>query len=298
MVQTHPETQTSYSVWLLCFFPLTLKVLSSEKRFREKATMSDCCFKCLKCLFCFFNVLLFLVGAAMFSIGLWVLITKSAYVSILQSVFESFQSLLYIFIAVGAVAMFLGLWGSLGLYFGMKFVLIAYIPLLIIIVIFHFFPGLFVYFKQKKMEDNLNKNVLSLIQNYNPMDQANQHKEITWDYVQVRLSCCGWTGPENWENNTFFQDKMGTYPCSCSIHPASFQPALGVCRLNTVSHKSGVNDWPVKKQGCGTLVRKWFKKVADAIFLVSFIVITFEILGIGLSFYICAGRNVYAVGHR
>ncbi|XP_013919250.1 PREDICTED: CD82 antigen-like [Thamnophis sirtalis] len=257
--------------------------------------MSKCFFKCLKCLFFFFNVLLFLVGGAMFSIGLWILITKSAYVSLLQSVFDSFQGLLYIFIAVGALAMFLGLWGSLGLYFGVKFALIAYIPLLIVIVIFHFFPGLFI--KQQKTEDNLNKNVLSLIHNYNPMDQANQHKEIALDYVQVKLACCGWTGPENWKNNTFFQEKMGTYPCSCSDHPASFQPALGVCRLNTVSPKSVASDWPVKKQGCRTLVQKWFKKVADALFLVSFVVIAFEILGIGLAFYICAGRNVYAVGH-
>lgn len=296
MVQTHPETQPSNSVWLPCFFPLTLKVLSSEKRFCEKATMSNCFYKCLKYLFCFFNVLLFLVGATMFSVGLWVLLTKSAYVSILQSVFDSFQSLLYIFIAVGALAMFLGLWGSLGLYFGVKFALIGYIPLLIVIVIFHFFPGFFI--KQQKTEDNLNKNVLNLIHNYNPTDQVNQHKEIALDYVQVQLSCCGWTGPENWKNNTFFQEKMGTYPCSCSNHPTSFQPALGVCRLNAVSHKSMESDWPVKKQGCRMLVRKWFKKVADALFLVSFIVIAFEILGIGLSFYICAGRNVYAIGHR
>uniref|UniRef100_A0A8C5RT20 Tetraspanin n=1 Tax=Laticauda laticaudata TaxID=8630 RepID=A0A8C5RT20_LATLA len=189
---------------------------------REKATMANCCFNCLKCLFCFFNVLLFLVGAAMFSLGLWVLITKSAYISILQSVFDSFQSLLYIFIAVGALAMFLGLWGCLGVYhFGVKFALIAYIPLLIVIIIFHFFPGLFVHFKQQKMEDELNKNILSLIQNYNPMDQANQHKRLTLDYVQGRMSCCGWTGPENWKNNTFFQDKMGTYPCSCNVRTST-----------------------------------------------------------------------------
>ncbi|XP_058028314.1 CD82 antigen-like [Ahaetulla prasina] len=298
MVQTHPETQPSYCVWSPCFFPSTLKVLSSEERFREKATMPNCCCKCLKGLFCFFNGLLFVVGATMFSLGLWVLITKSVYVSAMQSVFDKFQIMLYIFIVVGALAMFLGLWGSLGLFFGVRFVLIAYIPLLIVVVIFHFFPGLFFYFENQKTEDNLAKNVLSLIQSYNPMDQANQHKEITWDYVQVQLSCCGWSGPENWKNNSFFQEKVGTYPCSCSNHPASFQPALGVCRLNTVSHKSVVNDWPVQKQGCSTPVRKWFKAVADIMFLVSFIVIAFEILGISLSFYICAGRNVYAVGHR
>ncbi|XP_026578085.1 CD82 antigen-like [Pseudonaja textilis] len=260
--------------------------------------MANCCLKCLKCLFCFFNVLLFLVGAAMFSLGLWVLITKSAYISILQSVFDSFQSLLYIFIAIGALAMFLGLWGCLGVYhFGVKFALMAYIPLLIVLIIFHFFPGLFVYFKQQKMEDELNKTILSLIQNYNPMDQANQHKRLTLDYVQARMSCCGWTGPENWKNNTFFQNKMGTYPCSCSNHPNNFQPMLGVCQLNTVSHKSVVSDWPVKKQGCDTRVQKWLKSVADAIFLASFLMIAFEILGIGLSFYIYAGRNVYAEGH-
>uniref|UniRef100_A0A8C6XKB6 Tetraspanin n=1 Tax=Naja naja TaxID=35670 RepID=A0A8C6XKB6_NAJNA len=251
-------------------------------RLREKATMVNCCFKCLKCLFCFFNILLFLVGAAMFSLGLWVLITKSAYISILQSVFDSFQSLLYIFIAVGALAMFLGLWGCLGVYyFGVKFALIAYIPLLIVIIIFHFFPGLFVYFKQQKMEDKLNKNILILIQNYDPMDQANQHKRLTLDYVQARMSCCGWTGPENWKNNTFFQDKMGTYPCSFEHRP----------------HKSVVSDWPVKKQGCDSRVQNWLKKVADAIFLVSFLMIAFEILGIGLSFYLYAGQNVYAEGH-
>lgn len=296
MVQTHTETKPSDSVWSPCFFPL--KVPSSEERFCEKATMPCCCCKCLKGLFCFFNVLLFLMGAAMFSLGLWVLITKSAYITALQSVFDSFRILLYIFIVVGAVAMFLGLWGILGFYFGVKFILIGYIPLLIVIILFHFFPGMFVYLKQQTIDDNLAKNVLSLIQNYNPMDQANQHKEITWDYVQVKMSCCGWSGPENWKNNTFFQDKMGTYPCSCSDHPTSFQPALGICRLNTVSHKSEVIDWPVKKQGCDTPVRKWFKMVTNTLFLVSFIVIAFEILGIGLTFYICAGRNVYAVGHR
>ncbi|XP_039225222.1 CD82 antigen-like [Crotalus tigris] len=259
--------------------------------------MAIFCCPCLKCLFCFFNALLFLVGATMFSLGLWVLITKSAYISLLQSAFDSFRSLLYIFIAIGAFTMFLGLWGTLGLFYGVRFVLIVYIPLLILIVIFHFFPGLFMNFQQKKIEDKLTKNILGFIQNYNPMDRANQHKAIAWDYVQIQLSCCGWTGPENWKNNTFFQDQVGIYPCSCSSHPASFQPVLGVCRLTAVSHKSVVDDWPVTKQGCGTLVQKRFKKVANTVFVVSFVVLFSEILGIGLSFYICAGRNVYVEGH-
>ncbi|XP_015683781.1 CD82 antigen-like [Protobothrops mucrosquamatus] len=233
----------------------------------------------------------------MFSLGLCVLITKSAYISLLQSAFDSFQSLLYVFIAVGAFTMFLGLWGTLGLFFGVRFVLIIYIPLLILIVAFHFFPSLFMNFQQKKIEDKLTKNILGFIENYNPMDRANQHKAIAWDYVQVQLSCCGWTGPENWKNNTFFQDQVGIYPCSCSNHPAGFQPALGVCRLSAVSHKPVVDDWPVTKQGCGTLLQKRFKRVANTVFVVSFIVVFSEILGIGLSFYICAGRNVYAEGH-
>ncbi|XP_015683780.1 CD82 antigen-like [Protobothrops mucrosquamatus] len=255
------------------------------------------CWPCLKCLFCCFNILLFLVGATMLSLGLWLLNTKSPYIFLLQIMFDSFQSLVYISIIVGAFTMFLGLWGSLGLFYDMQFVLSIYIPLLIFTVAFHFFPGLFMNFQQKKIEDKLTKNILGLIQNYNPMDGANQHKEIAWDYAQVQLSCCGWTGPENWKNNTFFQDQVGIYPCSCSSHPAGFQPALGVCRLTAVSHKSVVDDWPVTKQGCGTLVQKRFKRVANTVFVVSFVVVFSEILGIGLSFYICAGRNVYAEGH-
>ncbi|XP_070593386.1 CD82 antigen-like [Erythrolamprus reginae] len=238
------------------------------------------------------------MGLLIFSVGLWVLITKSAYISILQSFFESVKALVVVFIGIGAAMMFLGLWGSLGFYFGAKFVMVGYIVLLLLIVAVHFFSGFFVSSQNQQMEDKLKKTALNLIWHYNPTDKANQHGEKTWDYLQVQLSCCGWTGPENWENNTFFQHKMGTYPCSCSIPSTSFQPAPGVCRLNTVSRHSGVSDWPVNKQGCGTRVQKRLKKIVDAISLVSFMVIAFEVLGIGLSFYICTGRNVCAVDRR
>ncbi|XP_063148741.1 CD82 antigen-like [Candoia aspera] len=188
----------------------------------------------------------------MFGFGIWVLISKSAFIPFLQFLTPSFNKLLYIFIAVGAFTMILALSGILGVFWGKRYILFLYIPLLLLIFLLHLIPGLFIYLRQLMIEENISKSIISLIQTYNPTDTTNQTKEIAWDYAQFKLSCCGWTGLENWRNNTFFQGKAGTYPCSCSNHITNFQTALGVCTLDTISYKAAVDDWPVKNQGCET----------------------------------------------
>uniref|UniRef100_A0A8D0DID3 Tetraspanin n=1 Tax=Salvator merianae TaxID=96440 RepID=A0A8D0DID3_SALMN len=229
--------------------------------------MGSGCLKVTKYFLFLFNLLFFILGAVILGFGIWILVDKVSFISVLQASSPSLRIVAYILIGVGTVTMLMGFLGCLGAVNEIRCLL-----------------GL--------VEEEMSKIVGTLIQTYNPYDDKNRTFENTWDYVQTQLSCCGWTGPNDWINNTLLQDKNQTlYPCSCGNSSQDYRAGVSFCTLDTASVNTTVVEWPVKKQGCMEGVQKWLQENLGIILGVCTGVAVIELLGMVLS--ICLCKNIH-----
>ncbi|XP_062973516.1 CD82 antigen [Elgaria multicarinata webbii] len=254
--------------------------------------MGSGCLKVTKYFLFLFNLLFFILGAVILGFGIWILVDKSSFISVLQASSSSLKVGAYILIGVGAVTMLMGFLGCVGAVNEIRCLLGLYFTCLLLILIAQIAAGLLIYFQRNALKAEMSGIVGDLIQNYNPYDDNNRTLETAWDYVQTQLSCCGWTGPETWKNNTFLQERNQTsYPCSCSNESTDSQAEVGFCPLDIASNTTTIEDWPVRKQGCMKGVQNWLQENLGIILGVCTGVAVIELLGMVLS--ICLCKNIH-----
>ncbi|XP_042294488.1 CD82 antigen [Sceloporus undulatus] len=254
--------------------------------------MGSGCLKVTKYFLFLFNLLFFILGAVILGFGIWILVDKSSFISVLQTSSYSLKVGAYILIGVGAVTMLMGFLGCVGAVNEIRCLLGLYFTCLLLILIAQVAAGLLIYFQRNALKAEMSEIVGDLIQNYNPYDESNRNLETAWDYVQTQLSCCGWSGPENWKNNTVLQEKNQTsYPCSCSNDSVDSVAEVGFCPLETASNTTTFEDWPVRKQGCMKGVQNWLQENLGIILGVCTGVAVVELLGMVLS--ICLCKNIH-----
>ncbi|XP_044291846.1 CD82 antigen [Varanus komodoensis] len=254
--------------------------------------MGSGCLKVTKYFLFLFNLLFFILGAVILGFGIWILVDKSSFISVLQTSSSSLTVGAYILIGVGAVTMLMGFLGCVGAVNEIRCLLGLYFTCLLLILIAQIAAGLLIYFQRNALKAEMSGIVGELIQNYNPYDDHNRTLETAWDYVQTQLLCCGWTGPETWRNNTVLQERNQTaYPCSCSNNTVDSLSEVGFCTLVSVSNTTSVDDWPVRKQGCMKGVQNWLQENLGIILGVCTGVAVIELLGMVLS--ICLCKNIH-----
>ncbi|KAH0620772.1 hypothetical protein JD844_021528 [Phrynosoma platyrhinos] len=294
-----------------------------------------------------------ILGAVILGFGIWILVDKSSFISVLQTSSYSLKVGAYILIGVGSVTMLMGFLGCVGAVNEIRCLLGLYFTCLLLILIAQVAAGLLIYFQRNALKAEMSGIVGNLIQNYNPYDESNRNLETAWDYVQTQescksrafglafmvgelqkqtwwvtscaglaqifvkdgkhcrtagiaesgkvgysnlsmseLSCCGWSGPGNWKNNTVLQEKNQTsYPCSCSNDSVDSVAEVGFCPLETASNNTTFEDWPVRKQGCMKGVQNWLQENLGIILGVCTGVAVIELLGMVLS--ICLCKNIH-----
>uniref|UniRef100_A0A8D2LAX7 Tetraspanin n=1 Tax=Varanus komodoensis TaxID=61221 RepID=A0A8D2LAX7_VARKO len=247
--------------------------------------MGNRCHKVTMYFFVFFNHLFFILGALIVAAGIWILFDKGSFSYFLHTSLSSFKAGVYLFIGVGAVTMTMGFLGCVGAFYEIQCLLGLYIICLLLILAVQVTAGLLLYLQHSTIQVRMSRIVTDLIQDYNPNDETNQTAERAWDYVQTSLSCCGWTGPENWKiNSALHNSDPPSYPCSCS---KLSQVPVGFCPLDAASPGPTPAKWPVAQQGCKEVVRKWSQeKLGGALGICTGVALT-ELLGTLLSVLLC-----------
>ncbi|XP_062979656.1 CD82 antigen-like [Elgaria multicarinata webbii] len=252
--------------------------------------MGHCCLKVTMYFFVFFNHLFIILGALVLAAGLWILFDKYTFIFFRQASPPSFTASVYLIIVVGAITMMMGFLGCVGAFYGIQCLLGLYITCLLLILAAQISAGLLLYLQGNELHAMMAKRVSDVLHHYNPIDETNQTAEIAWDFIQTRLSCCGWTGPENWKNNTVLRENNWKfYPCSCSNVS---QIPVGFCPLDTASGSVADDEWPVTTQGCQQMMRKWMQEKLDSILAVCLGVAITEILGMLFSICICKSKTL------
>ncbi|KAG7245415.1 hypothetical protein INR49_010866 [Caranx melampygus] len=124
---------------------------------------------CLKCLLFLFNVLFWVAGGAVLAVGLWTLVEKSDYISLLNSGYYSASA--YILIAAGAIVIVTGIIGCCATLKEMRSLLIVYLVLLLCIFLLEIIAGLLAYITYQEcfplcyqLDDELRQNLMVTMQ--------------------------------------------------------------------------------------------------------------------------------------
>lgn len=253
--------------------------------------MGSNCLKVTKYFLFLFNLLFFILGAVILGFGVWILVDRSSFISVLQTSSESLKVGAYILIGVGAVTMLMGFLGCIGAVNEVRCLLGLYITCLLLILLAQVAAGLLIYFQRDALKAEVSIVVRDLIRDYNPDDQDKKSIQDAWDYVQEQLTCCGWTGPQNWtENEILLNKSLTSYPCSCYNGSADIQSKSGFCDIATNKTVS-VADWPVYTKGCMSNVQNWLQDNLGIILGVCTGVAVIELLGMVLAISLC--KNIH-----
>uniref|UniRef100_UPI00398F62AB CD82 antigen-like isoform X1 n=1 Tax=Pristiophorus japonicus TaxID=55135 RepID=UPI00398F62AB len=244
--------------------------------------MGKGCIKATKYFLFLFNLLFFILGAVILGFGLWILLDKTSFIAVLQSSSSALKIGSYILLGVGSVTMLMGFLGCLGAVNEVKCLLGLYFICLLLILIAQITAGVLIYIQRDGLKSEIAEIIHQMIINYNPQENTGKSFGTTWDYIQRKLECCGWTGPWNWTENVIIRNSSVTLtPCSCHKRLANDSvPETGFCE----------GDDNVHGAGCISSVEEWLQSNVGIIFGVCIGVAVIELLGMILSMCLC--KNV------
>ncbi|CAH6788203.1 CD82 antigen [Phodopus roborovskii] len=256
--------------------------------------MGAACIKVTKYFLFLFNLLFFILGAVILGFGVWIVADKSSFVSVLQTSSSSLQVGAYVFIAVGAITMLMGLLGCIGAVNEVRCLLGLYFVFLLLILIAQVTVGVLFYFNTDKLKQEVGSMVMNIIQNYkvNASSSREESLQEAWDYVQAQVECCGWASFYNWTDNMELMNATEiTYPCSCEITQEEDNQHIvkkGFCKFsNSTMDENLPEKWPVHKEGCMKKVQVWLQENLGILLGVCVGVAVIELLGLLLSICLC-----------
>lgn len=164
----------------------------------------------LKYLLFLFNIFFLLGGGAVLAVGVWALVEKSDYISLLGSSY--FSASAYLLIAAGAIVILTGLIGCCATLKEIKSLLIVYLVLLLAIFLLEVIAGLLAFIKYKEcfpfchqLDDEVQQNLKqNMQQRYQQPGQDSLTQAV--DRLQQEFKCCGSNSSVDWADSAWIQD--------------------------------------------------------------------------------------------
>uniref|UniRef100_A0A3B4C0H9 Uncharacterized protein n=1 Tax=Pygocentrus nattereri TaxID=42514 RepID=A0A3B4C0H9_PYGNA len=193
---------------------------------------------CLKYLLFTFNLLLWLSGGAVMAVGLWTLVDKSDYISLLSS--STYALAAYILIAAGAIVVLTGILGCCATIKESRGLLIAFFVLLLLIFLLEITAGVLAYVYYQELNEELRADLKkTMVQKY--QKPGEEHITRAVDKLQQDLKCCGSNSSADWQQGDWthtYADKRlvpdsccktPTDHCGVRDHPSNIYKVEGGC---------------------------------------------------------------------
>ncbi|KAM4734971.1 CD151 antigen isoform 2-T2 [Anableps anableps] len=188
-----------------------------EARYKKKNT---CGIICLKYLLFLFNICFWLAGGAVLAVGVWTLVDKSDYISLLNSNFYSASA--YVLIAAGAIVIVTGIIGCCATLKEMRSLLIVYLVLLLCIFLLEITAGVLAYINYQELDNELRQNLkLTMQEKYQQPGQ--ESITLSVDKLQQEFKCCGSQNFSDWTESQWIQraKNQQLVPDSCCKTPSA-----------------------------------------------------------------------------
>ncbi|KAJ8913464.1 hypothetical protein NQ315_013844 [Exocentrus adspersus] len=140
------------------------------------------------------NLIIFLGGVIVVSLGIWTVVDKSFANDLLGT--NLYAGAVYILIATGLLVIIISCLGCLGSVKEVRCMLVIYFISLFLIFVTMLIGGILGYVFRGKVETTLRIGMEQSLRDYG------NNKAITeaWDETQTRLKCCGIYSPKDWQN--------------------------------------------------------------------------------------------------
>ncbi|XP_011930511.1 PREDICTED: tetraspanin-18 isoform X3 [Cercocebus atys] len=165
------------------------------------STMEGDCLSCMKYLMFVFNFFIFLGGACLLAIGIWVMVDPTGFREIVAA-----NPLLltgaYILLAMGGLLFLLGFLGCCGAVRENKCLLLFFFLFILIIFLAELSAAILAFiFRENLTREFFTKELTKHYQGNNDTDVFS----ATWNSVMITFGCCGVNGPEDFKFASVFR---------------------------------------------------------------------------------------------
>ncbi|XP_043943510.1 tetraspanin-11 isoform X1 [Protopterus annectens] len=193
----------------------------------------------LKYLLFMFNFLFWMGGVTVMAVGIWTLIEKSDYLSLLASSTFAFSA--YILIFAGTLVMVTGFLGCCAVIREQRSCLSLYFCMLLLIFLIELVGGILAFVYCQKLSEELKQHLnLTMTENYAQPGKDDINRSV--DKLQQDFKCCGSNSSEDWHYSTYIMSeesgdrlvpdsccKSQTPSCGRRDHPSNIYKVEGGC---------------------------------------------------------------------
>lgn len=194
---------------------------------------------CLKYLLITFNFLFWLAGGVVMAVGVWTLVEKSDYISLLSS--KTYAASAYILVLAGAIVMVTGVLGCCATFKEQRRLLRVYFVLLLCIFLLEILAGVLAYIYYQQLNEELKHSLReTMVLKYQKEDQDHVTKAV--DKLQQEFKCCGSNSSGDWADSAWIRSRKAqgrVVPDSCCKsqmegcgqrdHPSNIYKVEGGC---------------------------------------------------------------------
>lgn len=165
-----------------------------------------------------FNFLFWILGLCVLGIGIYSLVETGDYEDVFSEGSNPFKSAGNLLIACGifvAILGFVGCWGAIK---HNKICLFVYMAFIVLIFVMELAAGIYSYLKKDKVIHIVEGSLKTIIfTNYGKGGKVASGMDKGVDWLQQKLSCCGFTNSSDWKNNSNWEsaEHKGSVPSSC-----------------------------------------------------------------------------------
>ncbi|CAH6788204.1 tetraspanin-18 [Phodopus roborovskii] len=216
--------------------------------------MEGDCLSCMKYLMFVFNFFVFLGGACLLGVGIWVLVDPTGFREIVAT-----NPLLttgaYIVLAMGGLLFLLGFLGCCGAVRENRCLLLFFFLFILIIFLVELSAAILAFiFREHLTREFFTKELTKHYQGNNDTDMFS----ATWNSVMITFGCCGVNGPEDFKMASVFRlltlDSEEVPRACCRREPQTRDGML----LSREECQLGRSPF-INKQGCYTVILNTFE---------------------------------------
>ncbi|KAL8593794.1 hypothetical protein ACOMHN_063991 [Nucella lapillus] len=190
-------------------------------RAKNRRKDTGCCsLPYLRSVMVIFNVILWLTGLTFLGLGVWALVSKHHYISLLGS--HTYSATTFLFLSIGCLVILAGMLGCLGALRQMRCCLVLFACLLLLIFVMEAISGVLAYMYESAIREELARNLNRTMMEGYGLTPGVSHAV---DSMQRDFECCGTSGERSyldWEFSQWLQttDTALRVPDSCCISPS------------------------------------------------------------------------------
>ncbi|OXB82219.1 UNVERIFIED_CONTAM: hypothetical protein H355_007916, partial [Colinus virginianus] len=216
-------------------------------------TMEGDCLSCMKYLMFLFNFFIFLGGACLLGVGIWVIVDPTGFREIVAANPLLFTGA-YIMLAMGAMLFLLGFLGCCGAIRENKCLLLFFFMFILLIFLAELSAAILAFiFRENLTREFFTKELKKHYVRNNDTDVFSS----TWNSVMITFACCGVNGPEDFEAVPPgpHLPLVGTTPEACCQRKLQSREGMFVNRDACLAGSERFQN----RQGCYTVILNSFE---------------------------------------